>query len=161
MEKKICAYLLGLTFITLSSVVHGQGEKSPTPEPTTPVVATASRSPSVEPISEIDIEAPKGSPKQTGYNFVVAEEKTVKARVPANILTKAPGENETSYTGPIIFLIALPIGLWIVVSRKFTTPVEDKRVDYYPKTQQFKPHTNEFQKTTDDDEDDVDFPKAS
>lgn len=157
MEKKICAYLFGLTFIALSTVVHGQPDDTKEAPTVTPSVAIE-RSPSVEPVSEIDIEDVKLPPNHPGYNFAETE-KAKSARVPANILSKASEESQ-SYAGPIIFLIALPIGLWIVVSRKFSSNhTEEKRVDYYPKTQQFKPYTTDYQKSEEDD--DIDFPKAS
>jgi hypothetical protein len=145
MEKKICAYLFCLTFIAISSVVHGQ----------------AARSPSVEPMAEVDIQDSKVSNQANpGYDFTSEATPPTKSkmRVPANIVSKNQ-ESATSYIGPLIFLIALPIGLWIVVSRKFAANSEDKKIDYYPKTQQFKPYTTDYQKSAEDD--DIDYPKAS
>ena len=145
MEKKICAYIFAITFIALSSVVHGQAG------------GAVDRSPSVEPMAEVDIQ-PKEAVKE-GYDFAKAEpHKQTARRVPANIITKATEAGSNSYIGPIIFLVALPIGLWIMVSKKFSKNADDKKVDYYPKTQQFKPYTTDYQKTAEDD--DADYPKA-
>ena len=145
MEKKICAYLFCLTFIALSTVVHGQGEGQ-----------QVSRGPSVEPMTEVDIQEAQQTPTSKGYDFRVAGPiEKVKTRIPANIITKT--QDSTSFIGPLIFLIALPIGLWIVVSKKFAANAEEKKVDYYPKTQQFKPYTTDYQKSAEDD--DIDYPK--
>lgn len=141
MDKKICAYIFSITFIALSSVVHGQG--------------AVERSPSVEPIAEVDIQTPE-TPTHRGYNFVAAQ---APKRIPANIATKNQEASSSSYIGPMIFLVALPIGLWIMVSKKFSKNADDKKIDYYPKTQQFKPYTTDYQKSAEDD--DIDFPKAS
>lgn len=149
MEKKICAYIFGLTFIALSSVVHGQQ-------------GDVQRSPSVEKVVEVDIEAPANETiaTNTGYDFKPASSPAkMKARVPANIVSKT--QESGSIIGPLIFLIALPIGLWIVVSKKFSANSDDKKVDYYPKTQQFKPYTTDYQKSAESEDDDIDYPKAS
>ncbi len=147
MEKKICAYLFAVTFIALSGVVHGQPD-------------TIRRGPSVEPVVEVDIEDVKKP--ETGYNFAKAEPKTVvkPKRVPANIVSRTQESSPSNYVGPIIFLITLPIALWIMVSKKFSKKTEEKSVGYYPKTEQFKPYKTDYQASVDDD-DDVDFPKAS
>lgn len=148
MQKKICAYIFGITFIALSSIVHGQS-------------GTASRGPSVDPIVEIDIEDAKKA--DTGYDFAATEAPAPvrqKTRVPANITTNTQAEAPTSYVGPIIFLIALPIGLWMMVSKRFNKTPEERKVGYFAKTSQFKPFTTEYQKSAEDD-DDIDYPKAS
>lgn len=128
--------------------------------------AFAQRSPSVEPIQEISIEENRvtqtaGQP-ETGFDF--AEKQVVKPtavmtkRVPANIATKTPNA-PYSLIGPLIFLFALPVALWIVISKKMKIVDSDKKIDYYPKTFQFKPYkTNYQQQDTDDDQD---YPKAS
>lgn len=149
MEKKICAYLFGITFIALTSVVFGQTEN-------------VQRSPSVESISEVDIESAKANPAvHSGYDFAKADTPSKpKSRVPANIVSKST--ESPSYLGPLIFLIALPIGLWIIVSRKFSAKAsEEKGVDYFPKTQQFKPYKTDYQKSAESEDDDIDYPKAS
>lgn len=150
MEKKICAYIFAVTFITLSSIVHGQS-------------SMVQRGPSVEPIVEVDIEdAKKAEAPGTGYNFASEDHAPVsaKARVPANIVSNSQAAGPSTYIGPFIFLIALPFGIWIMISKKFSNNVEDKKVDYYPKTTQFKPYQTDYQKSAEDD-DDMDFPKAS
>jgi hypothetical protein len=60
----------------------------------------------------------------------------------------------------MIFLFALPIALWIVVSRKMKGNETPEKLDYYSKTVQFKPFKTEYQKQDIDDED-QDLPKAS
>lgn len=149
MEKKICAYLFGITFIALSTVVQGQS-------------GIVQRSPSVENVSEVDIESAKANPAvHTGYDFAKADTPArPKSRVPANIISKS--SESPSYWGPMIFLIALPIGLWIIVSKKFSTKTsEEKGVDYFPKTQQFNPYKTDYQKSAETEDDDIDYPKAS
>lgn len=156
MEKKICALLFTISFVALSSVVHGSN-------------STNHRAPSVDPVVEIDIEDAKAPSTSPGYNFAEVEKVepahvptsfSPKARVPANIVSKSTEPSSGSMIGPLIFLIALPIGLWIIVSKKFGKNADEKKVDYYPKTQQFKPFKTDYQKSAEDD-DDIDFPKAS
>lgn len=144
MEKKICAFLFAITFVTLSGVVHGQP-------------GSVHRGPSVDPVVEVDIEDAKKV--ESGYDFAKPVAATPK-RVPANIMSKAEAATPSSYIGPIIFLIALPIALWIMVSKKFSKSPVEKSVGYYPKTEQFKPYKTDYQQSAEDD-DDVDFPKAS
>ena len=151
MEKKICAYIFAATFITLTTVVHGQP-------------STIHREPSVDPIVEVDIEDAKVKEGQPGYDFAATERMPAttshKSRVPANIVSKTQETTPVSMVGPLIFLIALPIGLWIMVSKKFSKKSEEKSVGYFPKTHQFTPFKTDYQKSS-DDEDDMDFPKAS
>lgn len=156
MEKKICAFIFVFTFVTLSTVVQSN--------------TSIHRGPSVEPIVEVDIEDAKLPSNSTGYDFAVNEPVapaeraptsfSPKARVPANIVSKSSDSTPSSMIGPLIFLIALPIGLWIVISKKFSKSDVEKSVDYYPKTQQFKPYKTDYQKSAEDD-DDIDYPKAS
>lgn len=151
MDKKICAFLFTITFFTLSGVVYGNPQN-------------IQRGPSVEPIVEIDIEDVKKADmsKESGFDFSSNERMPAnqKARTPANIVTKTQSNPPSSYIGPLIFLIALPFGLWIMVSKKFSKKTSDeKTVGYFPKTQQFSPYKTDYQKPSDDD--DVDFPKAS
>ncbi|MBC7714797.1 MAG: hypothetical protein H7177_15735 [Rhizobacter sp.] len=154
MEKKFCALVFALTFVALSSVVHG----SP---------SAMGRSPSVDPVVEVDIEDVK-TPSHAGYNFETPQTEhvaervptIVPKRVPANIVAKSDATTAGSMVGPLIFLIALPIGLWIIVSKKFSkSSPDEKTVGYYPKTQQFRPYKTDYQKSAEDD--DIDFPKAS
>jgi hypothetical protein len=119
--------------------------------------AFAARSPSVEPFVEVDIENPNNnSKKASGFDFN-EKEKTNK-RYPAAITTKTT-TSPYSYLGPIIFLIALPFAIWMVISKKVDEPKIEDKVDYYSKTFQFNPYKTEYQKN--DDNDDIDFPKAS
>lgn len=143
MEKKICAFIFTLSFIGLSTIVQGQS-------------SNIKRTPSVEPLVEVEIENAK-SPTNVGYDF------STKTRIPANITSKTSENKTMSVFGPIIFLIALPIGLWIMISKKLSHKNEEKTIDYYPKTYQFTPYKTEYQKSADEEEDgdDMDFPKAS
>lgn len=143
MEKKICGFLFAITFVALSGVVHGQP-------------GSVHRGPSVDPVVEVDIEDAKKV--DSGYDF--AKKEATPKRIPANIMSKTEATSPVSYIGPIIFLIALPIALWIMVSKKFSKSAVEKSVGYYPKTEQFNPYKTDYQKSAEDD-DDVDFPKAS
>lgn len=151
MDKKICAFLFTITFITLSGVVHSNPQN-------------VQRGPSVDPIVEVDIETADKAEltKDAGFDFAPAERlpATEKTRTPANIVSKSGATTPSSYLGPIIFLIALPFGLWLMVSKKFSKKSEDKSVGYFSKTHQFNPYKTDYQKSSDDD-DDMDFPKAS
>lgn len=124
--------------------------------------AVAGRGPSVEPMTEVSIEEGRPNKPQSGFDFATAP--TVQAkRVPANIVTKTPEKSSTpySYIGPMIFLLALPIALWIVVSKKMKGGENPEKVGYYPKTFQFKPYTSGSPKNDMEEEDDQDYPKAS
>ena len=152
MDKKICAFIFTITFISLSGLVHS------TPE-------HAHREPAVNQIVEIDIEDIKNSEvnKDSGFDFSLTQRNpaALKSRIPANIISKSEASSTSSYIGPIIFLIALPFGLWIMVSRKFSKPSgEESTVGYFPKNHQFNPNKTDYQNTSEDD-DDLDFPKAS
>ncbi len=123
--------------------------------------AFAQRSPSVEPIAEIDYESSKvddGKPQQ-GFDFSSANNHPVKKRTPAGITANANSNSPWSYAGPIIFLLALPYAIWFIITRKIMDKETESTVDYYPKTFQFKPYKTEYQKN--DSDDDIDYPKAS
>ncbi len=123
--------------------------------------AFAARSPSIEPFVEVDIENPNnGKGKDPGFNFNSTHANAVTKRVPAAITSKN-NASPYSYLGPIIFLIALPFAIWMVISRKVDEPKIDEKVDYYSKTFQFTPYKTEYQKNDDNDNDDIHFPKAS
>ncbi len=144
MEKLIIALtlFLGINFVAIGEIARG---------------------PSVVPLVEVDIEGQKKSEAVSGYDFnqaAVRKPSHVKARVPANIVTKTATTSPYSYIGPFIFLITLPIGLWIMVSKRFKADPSNKKVDYYEKTHQFKPYQSGFTKS-DEDNDDIDYPKAS
>ena len=152
MDKKFCAFIFTITFITLSSVVHSNPQN-------------VQRGPSVDPIVEVDIEASNKAEttQDAGFNFAPPERlpATEKTRTPANIVSKAGASSAASYLGTMIFLIALPFGLWIMVSKKFSKKnADDKAVGYFSKTHQFNPYKTDYQKMSDDD-DDMNFPKAS
>lgn len=122
--------------------------------------AFAERSPSVEPITEVSIEdnrVANADGNAEGFDFA-KKAAFSPARIPANIATKAPS-TPYSYIGPMIFLFALPIALWIVISKKMKAADTDKKIDYYSKTTQFKPFRTEYQEH--DVDDDQDYPKAS
>ncbi len=123
--------------------------------------AFAARSPSVEPFIEVDIENPNNNTKKgSGFNFNENEnhKMATSKRYPAAITSKNTS-SPYSYLGPIVFLIALPFAIWMVISRKVDEPKIEDKVDYYSKTFQFNPYKTEYQKN--DDNDDIDFPKAS
>ena len=131
--------------------------------------AFAQRSPAIEQMTEVSIEENQpvqnsGKPA-TGFDFnnqnTAATTTHDTTRVPANIATKST-ESSTPYSlvGPMIFLLALPMALWIVISKKMKVADVDKKIDYYPKTFQFKPYKSEYQEQ-DVDDDDQDYPKAS
>ena len=125
--------------------------------------AFAERSPAVEPLTEVSLEDNIPKKDNAGFDFhnhEVAVHKTEAKRVPANIVTKTPGPaTPYSYIGPMIFLLALPIALWIVVAKKMKTAETPSKVDYYSKTHQFKPYQAET--NHDVEEEEQDYPKAS
>ena len=133
----------------------------------------ASRGADLNQFQEIDME---GELKEIskGYNFsnepvpakksaVVTDKQVipppkVKGRYPANA-NFDPSQTPAYYVGPLIFLLAIPLAFWILVSKKLT---KDEKVDqgkFYSKTIQFKPYQTDYQKNDDNDEDDQ-FPKA-
>lgn len=119
-----------------------------------------SRGPSVEPMMEVDIEK-ENVDTISGYNFAAPVKRapsTERKRIPANITTKSNATTAFSFLGPFIFLVTLPIALWIMVSKRFKSPDSDKAVDYYSKTHQFTPKHIAIES---DDDDDIDYPKAS
>ncbi|MFA6238362.1 MAG: hypothetical protein WC635_13600 [Bacteriovorax sp.] len=127
--------------------------------------AFAQRTPAVEPITEISIEEnrPTGdqAKPESGFDFnhKNALNQVPASRVPANITSK-PTNAPYSYIGPMIFLLALPFALWIIISKKMSNEVvSDKKVDYYSKTFQFRPYKTDYQEQ--DVDDDQDYPKAS
>ena len=153
MDKKICAFIFSITLISLSGLVHSNPENT-------------QRGPSVNPIVEIDIEDIKKaeSTNTSGFNFTSPQEVKAKfeSRRPANIVSKSEPNTPVSYIGPIIFLFALPFGLWIMVSKKFSKKSsEENSVGYFPKTHQFNPYKTDYQESSEDDDDDQDYPKAS
>ena len=132
--------------------------------------AFADRGPSVEPITEVSIEdnspnAKTGSTER-GFDFasnnpIATKSEFEMKRAPANIISKPATNNSPySFVGPMIFLLALPFALWIVISKKMKQSNSSQNVDYYAKTFQFKP-SQSSQYKMDHDEDEQDYPKAS
>jgi hypothetical protein len=141
MKKSIYALTATIAFITFFNLGNLHAE--------------IGRTPSVEPIVEVDIEDTKN---EKGFDFNASK---AKARIPANIVTKSESSPISSYLGPLIFLLTLPIAIWLVISKKIkSNPAVEKKVDYFPKTQQFNPYKTDYQQSAEDD-DDIDFPKAS
>lgn len=151
MKKPLFSALYILSLMTAGLTIHQ---------------AFAERSPAVEPMTEVSIEENRPTATQGGFDFTHAshapKSSTETKRVPANITAKSP-EHTTpySYIGPMIFLLALPVALWIMVSKKMKHVETSEKVNsYYPKTFQFKPYKTSYQKQDIDDED-QDYPKAS
>lgn len=144
MRKPFYSFICILSFLGAGLTIHQ---------------AFAQRSPSVEPVTEVSIEEDRAL-QTPGYDFTdkVAETAEARAqRVPANIATKP--SSPYSYIGPLIFLIALPLALWILVAKKMKNTDPGKKVDYFSNTTQFKPFKTEYQEQ--DVDDDQDYPKAS
>ena len=121
--------------------------------------AFASRSPSVEPMAEIDIENQNKQKLPPGYNFDAAQSN----RTPAGIVAKDPQKTSSPYSmiGPFIFLLALPFAIWMIISKKLSNEnINEEKTEYYSKNFQFKPYKTDYQKSEDQD-DDTDYPKAS
>lgn len=114
---------------------------------------TIQRAPSVDPLTEVEI----GASPSNGYNFANSQERT-----PAGIRAKET-TSSASFWGPIIFfIIALPVALWMFVSKKLMTIPEEKKSEYYSNVHQFTPYKTEYQRNdTDVDEDDIDYPKSA
>lgn len=127
--------------------------------------AFAGRGPAVEPITEVSIEEnhTTRSPGQVETGFDFSNNKTAQPRASANIGIKA--KNPTySLLGPLIFLFALPLALWIIVFKKMQTPPADKKINYYSKTFQLKStklKNQETDKDEDNEDDEQNYPKAS
>lgn len=148
MKKPLFSALYFLTLATAGLTIHQ---------------AFAQRSPSVEPLTEVSLEDSIPKKDNSGFDFhkhEVAAHKAETKRVPANIVTKTTTTpTPYSFIGPMIFLLALPAALWIVVSKKMKNGETSAKVDYFPKTHQFKPYKPDV--ASRDVEDDEDFPKAS
>ncbi len=123
--------------------------------------AFAERGPSIEPFVEVDIENTNAdSSKTNGFNFQNEHKaKFNSLRKPAGIVSKDGATSPYSYLGPILFLLALPFAIWMVISRKVSDIKTEDKTDYYGKTFQFTPFKTDYQKS--DDDDDIDYPKAS
>lgn len=107
----------------------------------------SARSPSVNPLVEIDIETDQRPKEATeGFDFSNTQKNT--KRVPANITVNHQNTEPTSYIGPILFLLAMPLGIWLMVSKRFSKKVVES---------QTHDNVRELKK----DHDDFNFPKAS
>ncbi len=127
--------------------------------------AFAQRSPSVEPMAEVSIEEDRPRPAEgpaRGFDFNHTNSTSTQSkRVPATITSpKSSPKSSASYLGPLIFLLALPLALWIVIAKKLKSEVSIENKGYYHKTYQFKNYKNAVNESEYDDED-QDFPKAS
>jgi hypothetical protein len=132
--------------------------------------AFAERSPSVEPITEVSIEENrpviKDGQVEKGYDFsekIIAANNSVEVkRIPANITTKSTNHSTPgSFLGPMIFLLALPIALWIAVSKKLkNNEIAEKADNFFPKNYQFNTRKSVLEEQDHDDEE-QNLPKAS
>lgn len=149
MKKPLFSALYILSLLTAGLTIHQ---------------AFAERGPAVEPMTEVSLEENRPSNPHNGFDFADKTRTpaaTETKRVPANITTKSPEQSTPySYIGPMIFLLALPVALWIVVSKKMKGSETSEKVSYYPKTFQLNTTRNGIQKQDIDDED-QDYPKAS
>ncbi len=151
MDKKFCAFVFVISFVTMTTIVHGQN-----------------RSPSVDPIVEVDIEdVKKNGAKEVGFDFndpaKTTYDEQIKSRTPANIVSNQKSTPPSNYLGPILFLITLPFAVWLIMAKKFSSEevvAPEKNVEYFPKTYQFTPYKTEYQKPEEED-DDYNYPKAS
>lgn len=123
----------------------------------------AQRDPAVMPMTEVSLEENRPKSLKHGFDFSENSHEILESnRLPAsaNIVSKTQASNSPySYAGPMIFLLALPLALWIVVSKKMKDQ-KSKKIDYYPRTLQLKPYNPNHQ-SSDIDEDEQDYPKAS
>lgn len=150
MKKPLFSLLYILSLLTAGLSIHQ---------------AFAQRSPSIEPLMEVSIEeerpVAKANQIESGFDFnkkaAIAPVET--KRVPANITSKSKGGTPYSFIGPMIFLMALPIALWIVLSKKITNSGKAEKRFYAAKTFQFKQKNNYSEPEA--DEEDHHFPKAS
>lgn len=129
--------------------------------------AFAQRGPSIEPMAEISIEEERQVPSNgpvKGYDFSEKSHQpkiAMTKRTPAMTEVKSPEHRfPHSYIGPIIFLLALPVAAWIVISKKLSSSDKIENKGYYPKTYQFKNYKSGTH-DSDYDDDDQEFPKAS
>lgn len=153
MNKPLFSALYLLSLLTAGLTIHQ---------------AFAQRSPAVEPVTEVSIEdnnpiAKKGTP-ENGFDFTnktdLAHVSASTKRIPANIAKSPTKESPYSFIGPLMFLMALPIALWIMIFRKVPNTENGEKIGYYPKTFQFQPTKQEYQEQ-DVEEEDQNFPKAS
>jgi hypothetical protein len=113
------------------------------------------RTPSVEPLAEIEI----GAVDSKGYDF------SAQRRVPATaVIRQKENSNKYSYLGPILFfMIALPFVVWSIITKTLKSNNNDeKKAAYYSNTHQFTPYKTDYQKHDDENsDDDIDYPKSA
>ena len=130
------------------------------------VSVEANRGPAINEFQEIDMEQEWKDANKTGFDFnqqkpsnTVTTNKNTKARYPANSKYD-PSQSTSYYIGPLIFLLALPLTFWILISKKIKSDEsEQNQGKFFNKTIQFKPYQTDYQKN--DDNDDEQYPKAS
>jgi hypothetical protein len=149
MQKPLFSALYFITLTTAVMTIHQ---------------AFAERNPAVEPLTEISLDDSIPKKNNAGFDFhkhEVAAYTTDSRRIPANIATKtSQSSTPYSYIGPMIFLLALPAALWIVITKKMKNGDSSSKIDYFSKTHQFKPYKADIH-SRDVEEDDQDYPKAS
>lgn len=128
----------------------------------------ANRGPAINEFQEIDMEHEWKDANKTGFDFnqkkpedtsAATTKKTAKSRYPANSKYD-PSQSTGYYIGPLIFLLALPLTFWILISKKIKSDeTEQQQGKFFNKTIQFKPYQTDYQKN--DDNDDEHYPKAS
>lgn len=134
------------TFIFLSTLIflniaHAEGDE---------------RKPAVEPIQEIDIEQYQNQDPSNakGYDFSHPVAPLAKSKV-----KKADSPSGINIWGPIIFLLSVPVAIWLGLSKSFNEKeiASDKQHGYYRKDFQLI----KKEQSNDDEDDDFDLPKAS
>lgn len=132
-------------------------------------IANANRGPAINEFQEIDMEHEWKDASKTGFNFnqknqavpTASTNKKMKSRYPANAKYD-PSQSSGYYIGPLVFLLALPLTFWILISKKLKSDVADQQHGkFFSKTIQFKPYQTDYQKNDDAENDDTHYPKAS
>lgn len=127
----------------------------------------ANRGPAINEFQEIDMEQ-EWKDTKAGFDFDQKKPESdsakntinPKSRYPANSKYD-PSQSTSYYIGPLIFLLALPLAFWILISKKIKSDEQEQdQGKFFNKTIQFKPYKTDYQKNDDSDEDE-NFPKAS
>lgn len=138
MDKKVCAFIFLFSFVFGSSYVH------------------ANRAPSVNPIVEIDIEETQQKNAPQGFNFEDTSSTTAK-RVPANIVKKDSSFNFQQYLGLVVLFLGLPLFITALITKKMSKKISSELGE---EASTFK-LSSVVSKEDDDEDDGIDFPKAS
>lgn len=109
------------------------------------------RGPSVDPITEVDIENERSDKPAKGYDFGATD--TATTRTPANIVTHQKNTSPSTYLLPFFILMVMPFGIWYLMSKKSTEETQ-AQIESFDKVL-------EETKQAHSDDDDMDFPKAS